>query len=106
MKPVTTTENSQESHQAKLIASLSSGLYANCKINNYDAECLVDTGATLSLISCKAWDIINKSAASLNEFRPDIFTASGNKVEVRGKATVLVELCDIQCVSEMVVADI
>ena len=106
MKPVTTTENNQESHQAKLIASLSSGLYANCKINNYDAECLVDTGATLSLISCKAWDIINKSADSLNEFRSDIFTASGNKVEVRGKATVLVELCDIQCVSEMVVADI
>ena len=101
-----TPKNASENHQAKLIAGTSSGLYVNCKINNYDAECLVDTGATLSLISCKAWDLMNNLAAPLEEFSPDIFTASGNKVEVRGKTTVIVDLCDIQCVSEMVVADI
>ena len=43
---------------------------------------------------------------SLEEFHPEIFTASGNEVEVKGKTAVMIEICDVQCISTMVVADI
>ena len=40
-----------EAHQAKNVASASGGLYAECKINNIITECLIDTGATLSIVT-------------------------------------------------------
>ena len=87
--------NLQGGHQAKSIAGRSSGLYANCRINNYQTDCLVDTGATLSLISYKTWNIINQSLCLLKNFILKYFTASGNEVEVKGKTAVMIEICDV-----------
>ena len=50
-----------ESHQASYAASVGSGLYAECRVNGTETDCLVDTGATLFILSLRAWDIINQS---------------------------------------------
>ena len=101
------TPKKAEAHQAKHVASASGGLYAECKINNIITECLIDTGATLSILSLKAWDVISQSSSNeLKKFSMQVFTASGSQIEVKGKATVIIEICGVQCVTEIVVADI
>ena len=100
------TEES-EKHQTKYVANKSSGLYIDCKINSIPTECLIDTGATLSIISIKAWDIISQnSSMTLQTFKSGIYTASGSPIDVKGKISVMVEVGGIKCVTEMVVADI
>ena len=82
-------------------------MYVDCKINNIPTECLVDTGATLSILSIKAWDIISQhSTSKLQPFKSEIFTASGVQINVRGKASVMVDINGMHCMTEMAVADI
>ena len=96
-----------EAHQAKLVASTSAGLYAECKINNILTDCLIDTGATLSILSLKAWDIINQSSANnLDTFEPKIYTESGSQVEVKGSADVMIDIADVKSITRVIVADI
>ena len=103
----TASETSEDkNHQAKSVAGISSGLYAECKISNYETECLIDTGATLSIISCKAWDTINQSGSVLQPFNSVVYTASGGEVDIKGKTPVSVEVCGIQCIIDMIVANI
>ena len=100
------TEES-EKHQTKYVANKSSGLYIDCKINSIPTECLIDTGATLSIISIKAWDIISQNSSMTPQtFKSGIYTASGSPVDVKGKISVMVEVGGIKYVTEMVVADI
>ncbi len=97
----------EKQHQAKHVASTSSGLYAECKINNTVMDCLIDTGATLSILSLKTWDVIQQSCSEgLKRFEPQIYTASGNQVDVKGMTRVMVEIVGIKCITEVIVADI
>ena len=58
-------------------------------------ECLIDTGATLSIMLLKAWDIIRDSCSNeLKAFSTPIFTASGNQIEVKGLIPVVVKFVD------------
>ena len=96
-----------EQHHAKHVAGKSSGLYLSCKINSIPTDCLVDTGATLSILSIRAWDTLSQaSTMSLKPFKAAIFTASGNQVDVKGQVSMMVEISSIKCIAEMVVADI
>ena len=96
-----------EKHQTKFVASKSSGLYIDCKVNTMSSEFLVDTGATLSILSIKGWDILSHSSSVvLQLFKSEIFTASGSPIDVKGKVQVMVDISGIQCLTEMVVADI
>ena len=96
-----------ETQQNKQVASVNGGLYADCKINGIDTECLIDTGATLSVLSLKAWDIISQSSSNdIKPFKMQVFTASGSQIEVKGKVSVTIEICGIQCIVDMIVADI
>ena len=103
-------ENSKEEnekHQSKYVASKSSGLYLDCKVNSVPSEFLVDTGATLSILSIKAWDVLSQnSSMMLQPFQSEVYTASGNPIDVKGKVQVMVDVNGIQCLTEMVVADI
>ena len=97
----------KKNHQAKHVASASTGLFVECKINDVVTDCLVDTGATLSVLSVRTWDIINQSCTTnLEVFKQQIFTASGNPLEITGSATVMIELCGIKSVTKIIVADI
>ena len=42
------------SHQASYTASVGSGLYAECRVNDTVTDCLIDNGATLSIVSFKS----------------------------------------------------
>ena len=85
-----------ETQQNKQIASVNGGLYADCKIKGIDTECLIDKGATLSVLSLKAWDIISQSSShDIKPFKMQIFTASGIQIEDKGKASVTIEICGI-----------
>ena len=96
-----------EKHQSKFVASKSSGLYLDCKVNSVPSEFLVDTGATLSILSIKAWDVLSQnSSMMLQPFQSEVYTASGNPIDVKGKVQVMVDVNGIQCLTEMVVADI
>ena len=102
-----TVSKQEENHQARYVASASGGLYADCQINNISMECLIDTGATLSIMSLKAWDIIRDSCSNeLKAFSTPIYTASGNQIEVKGLIPVVVRLCGLNCVTEVLVADV
>ena len=106
-KATPSNSGDNEAHQAKLVASTSAGLYAECKINNILTDCLIDTGATLSILSLKAWDIINQSSANnLDTFEPKIYTASGSQVEVKGSADVMIDIADVKSITRVIVADI
>ena len=94
-------------HQAKYVATTSSGLYATCKINDVITDCLIDTGATLSILSSKAWNTISQSSTGyLKVFESQIFTASGNQIDAKGIGSVVIEICGMKCVTDIVVADI
>ena len=58
--PQTGKKDSSESadNQMKQVASFGSGLYLNCKVNGIPVESLIDTGATLTIISIRLWDQI------------------------------------------------
>ncbi|MCG8044653.1 MAG: hypothetical protein JAY66_03025, partial [Candidatus Thiodiazotropha taylori] len=68
---------------------------------------MIDTGATLSIVSSKAWDIVKQTCSNeLEAFTMQIFTASGSQVDVKGKTQVVIELSGIKSVYEVIVADI
>ena len=83
------------------------GLFANCKINNIPAECLVDTGATLTIMSVQVWENIRPfSSAIMESYDGNVFTANGEPVRILGKTTVFIEIAGIHCSSSIVIADI
>ena len=93
--------------QTKHIASTGAGLYASCKINNISAECLIDTGATLTIMSQRMWETIKPSTSTaLESFDSNVFTASGEPVEIEGKTCVFIEINGILCPCNIVVAKI
>lgn len=95
------------SHKASYAASVGSGLYAECRVNDIVTDCLIDTGATLSILSLRAWDIINQSGNNqLEAFKSQVFTASGNPVKIKGSVSVIIELGGVRSVTKLIVADI
>lgn len=93
--------------QMKQVSRSGAGLYAKCKINNIQAECLIDTGATLTIMSMRLWDIIQLSSSSvLEKFHSQVFTASGESLEMKGKTTVFIEIGGMHFPCKIVVAKI
>ena len=80
------------------------GLFVRAKLGEYGADCLVDTGATLSLISSKVWATI-KGSESIERFDKGIISASGNLLDTKGKTKVCFEINDVRCVLDVVVAE-
>ena len=100
-----TSENDE--HQMKLVASCGSGLYVKCKVNGISVDSLVDTGATLTIISTHLWDTIKQCSSPLLEtFDTQVFTASGEPVNLKGKTTVFIDIGGMHYTCQVVVADI
>lgn len=94
-------------HKAKGAATVNAGLFAECKINGVQAECLIDTGATLSIISKKAWDTVRQHGSSdVVPFNSTILSASSDRLVTYGKAELVVEISGVQCIADLVIADI
>ena len=70
-------------------------------------ERLVDTGATLTIISTRLWETIQQySSPLLENFSTQVFTASGEPVEIRGKTKAFLGICGMHNTFKVVVADI
>ena len=65
---------------------------------------MINTDVTLSVLSLKAWDVI--SSHDIYPFTMQVFTASGSQIGVEGKVSVTIEICSIQYIFDMIVADI
>ena len=80
------------------------GLFVQAKLGKYGADCLVDSGATLSLLSSKVWSAI-KGTISLEKFDKEIVSASGNVLDTKGKANVCFVINGVKCVMDVVIAE-
>ncbi|MEW8545264.1 MAG: retropepsin-like aspartic protease, partial [Candidatus Thiodiazotropha sp.] len=80
------------------------GLFVHAKIGEYAVDCLVDTGATLSLISSKVWSTV-QGTNTLDKFDREIVSASGNVLDTKGKTKVCFELNGTSCDMDVVVVE-
>lgn len=93
--------------QMKNVSNAGAGLYANCKVDNIQTQCLVDTGATLTLLSIGMWESLKPcSSPILEKYEGNVFTASGTPLEVKGKTSVFIEINGIHCLCKVVAASI
>ena len=63
-------------------------LFASALVNGQPVNCLVDTGATLTIVSTKVWETLNNSNLPLINFDQVISTVSGSPIEVTGRTKV------------------
>ena len=82
----------------------SSGLYVTGKIDNITADCLVDTGATLTIVSSKLWEVIN-SKNSLTPFDTPLVSAAGDTTKVKGRTELSMTFGDLQYSVPVIIAD-
>lgn len=84
-----------------------SGLYVDLEVNGVTAKFLVDTGATISLISNALFEKFKSSdSPEIRQINQEITTANGTPVCTRGTANVTVKLGNCHSVLEVVIADL
>jgi predicted aspartyl protease len=97
--------NPKEASSVKRSSCTGSGLYVEAKINGTPATCLIDTGATLTIVSSKFMDSV-QALSSLESFKHNIFTASGTVMQSIGKTSVIIEIGGFETLVNVVVANI
>ena len=81
--------NNMPSNVRKTSMISSAGMYATGQVDGRNVECLVDTGATLTLISCDLWDLI-RDKHQLSSFETPLISASGNNLTVKGSTEIAI----------------
>lgn len=81
------------------------GLYAAAVVNDKPVYCLIDTGATLTILSTKVWELIDQSSSALAPFPQIISTATGSPSEVSGKARFQIKMAKSLCYIDVIVAN-
>lgn len=74
-----TFQTTDTKHKCKQTGSHASGLYISARIKYMVVDCLVDTGATLTLVSTRLWNNI-KDKHVLTPFHRTIVSASGDNM--------------------------
>lgn len=83
------------------------GVYVTARIHGMDAYLLVDTGATVSLLSTICYENIKRDANhALTEVERDVLSATGSVLRVLGRTPVDFTLNGIALQQEMIVADL
>ncbi|XP_056006949.1 uncharacterized protein LOC130050723 [Ostrea edulis] len=83
------------------------GVYVTARIHGMDTYLLVDTGATVSLLSTICYDNIARATGqSLTKVDRDVLSASGSALKVLGKVAVDFNLDGTALQHEMIIADI
>ncbi len=82
-----------------------SGLFVSASIDGQTANCLIDTGATLTVIASKLWEHSSQKQA-IAEFHKEILSASGNPLDIKGTTNVTIKIGNMSCKTQVVVADI
>ena len=83
------------------------GMYIDLKINDVPAKFLVDTGATISLVSNKIFYELDKSKRpEVRPLRQTIVTANGTNLSSIGQSLFNLKVGNQQCEIEAVIADL
>lgn len=70
------------------------GIFLQTKVNEIQAKMLIDTGASLTLISKKIYDLIPQhSRPILEEISQRVLNASGDELPQYGKAIFGIKVC-------------
>ena len=67
-------------------------------------NCLVDTGATLTIISSNVWETLGRPNLTMTTFDQVISTASGSPIEVTGRTRVQLNVAESSCYVDMIIA--
>ncbi|CAG2192365.1 unnamed protein product [Mytilus edulis] len=81
------------------------GMFLKAKVNGIITDLLIDTGATVTVISTKMFKKMS-NMPYLTPTERDILTASGHSLHVSGKTELEIETDTFKCVSAAIVADI
>ena len=81
------------------------GLYASAEIDGVQVDCLVDTGATLTVISSQIWKMIQDKCI-LSPFSREIISATGDAMKVLGQAEITLKFGKAYCPVRVIVAEI
>ena len=101
------SQSNRRKPSTNVLAVTSSGLYAEFKVNGLVTEFLIDTGASVSVLSIKVWNIIKDSCTSeLKPYHANLQTASGETIDIKGKIAVSLEICGVQLITDVIVANI
>ncbi|XP_053404925.1 uncharacterized protein LOC128558755 [Mercenaria mercenaria] len=68
-------------------------------------DCLIDTGATLTIISEKLWSVIDQQCP-VQPFDSRIVSASGNYLNIKGKTEISILFGDKYCKVDVIIAEI
>jgi predicted aspartyl protease len=79
-------------------------MFIKSKVNGLNANMLVDTGATVTLVSIKLFE--SKASPVMTEMKREILTASGSKLTVLGKTIIDIDINGYVCSNVAIVADI
>lgn len=82
-----------------------SGLFVQAFLNGTPASCLIDTGATLSILSTQVWERMHNKQ-TLESYQCNILSASGTELDVKGKTQITININEINCHMDVIVADI
>ena len=101
-------DNPTDGQCSRVVRSLNeSGLYATARIHGMDTYLLIDTGATVSVLSKVCFEnIAGSENFKLTKVQGDVLSASGSALKVLGKVLIHFMLNDTELHHEMIVADI
>ena len=93
--------------KASSVNALGSGLFINVEFCGQSLSSLVDTGATLTILSTRVWNGCRLSKqGNLTSYDKTLISASGNSLNVRGRTKVNLEIGSGQFETDVVVADV
>jgi predicted aspartyl protease len=81
------------------------GMFIKAKVNGVITNLLIDTGATVTLISTGFFKDMNNKP-TLSPSQRDILTANRESLKVAGKIIIDIQSDTFKCLNEAVVADI
>jgi predicted aspartyl protease len=85
-KQTNTTRNNEDQRSGSIGVSKSAneaGMFIKSKVNGRNANMLVDTGATVTLVSIKLFE--SMASPVMTEMKREIITASRSKINVLGE---------------------
>jgi predicted aspartyl protease len=88
-----TTKNNEDQRSGSIGVSRlanEAGMFIKTRVNGLNAIMLVDTGATVTLISIKLFE--SMASPVMTEMTRDIIAASGSKLNVLGKTIIDIDV--------------
>ncbi|VDH90009.1 Hypothetical predicted protein, partial [Mytilus galloprovincialis] len=99
--------NRKTNEGAVTTASEDAGMYVRLNVGDIEAKFVVDTGATLTLVSSKLYDMLTPLDKSyLSEVKTTVRSVCGTKLELRGKGRFNLHFSPNMLQSESVVTDL